>query len=53
MKITIQPELISSLIVTVILSIFFVYAGKKIKRRDQRCKRPKGVVLIDCDCDTL
>lgn len=29
MKITIQPELISSLIVTVLLSIFFVYAGKK------------------------
>ena len=34
MKITIQPELISSLIVTVILSIFFVYAGKKIREAD-------------------
>ena len=44
MKITIQPELISSLIVTVILSIFFVYAGKKIREADPT-KRPKGVVL--------
>ena len=45
MKITIQPELISSLIVTVILSIFFVYAGKKIREADPT-KRPKGVVLV-------
>ena len=45
MKITIQPELISSLIVTVILSIFFVYAGKKIREADPT-KRPKGVVLL-------
>ena len=45
MKITIQPELISSLIVTVLLSIFFVYAGKKIREADPT-KRPKGVVLL-------
>ena len=45
MKITIQPELISSLIVTVILSIFFVYAGKKIREADPT-KRPTGVVLV-------
>ena len=45
MKITIQPELISSLIVTVLLSIFFVYAGKKTREADPT-KRPKGVVLL-------
>jgi F0F1-type ATP synthase, subunit a len=42
--IQIQPTLISSLLITVCLCFFFVYAGKKIKSSDP-LKKPKGLVL--------
>ncbi len=46
--VTIQTELIFSLIIMVALGIFFVYAGKKVMAADP-LERPKGVVLV---CET-
>ena len=46
--IVIQPELVFSLIIMKILSIFFVLVGRKVKVADPT-KRPKGVVLV---CET-
>lgn len=48
MHIVIQPELIFSLIIMTILSIFFVLVGRKVKVADPT-KRPRGVVLV---CET-
>ena len=45
MHVTIQPELISSLIITTFLCILFVYCGIKIRQADP-LEKPKGVVLI-------
>lgn len=42
---TIAPELVSSLCVSVILGILFVYAGKKVEKADP-LKRPHGIVLV-------
>ena len=47
-NIVIQPELVFSLIIMTILSIFFVLVGRKVKVADPT-KRPKGVVLV---CET-
>jgi F-type H+-transporting ATPase subunit a len=47
-QITIQTELIFSLIIMLALGIFFVYAGKKVMAADP-LQRPKGVVLV---CET-
>lgn len=44
MKIVIQPELVSSLIITTLFCVFFVYAGGQIKKADP-LKKPTGVVL--------
>lgn len=41
----IQNELIFSLIISTVLAIFFIYAGKKIKAADPTA-RPKGIVLV-------
>lgn len=41
----IQVELIFSLIISTVLAIFFIYAGKKVKAADPTA-RPKGVVLV-------
>lgn len=46
--IVIQPELIFSLIIMTVLSIFFILAGRKIKVADST-KRPTGIVLV---CET-
>ena len=46
--IVIQPELIFSLIIITVLSIFFILAGRKIKAADST-KRPTGLVLV---CET-
>lgn len=46
--ITIQVELIFSLIIMFALCVFFVYAGKKVKAADPLSK-PKGIVLV---CET-
>lgn len=46
--IVIQPEIVFSLIIMTILSIFFVLVGRKVKVADPT-KRPKGVVLV---CET-
>ena len=46
--IVIQPELVFSLIIMTILSIFFVLVRRKVKVADPT-KRPKGVVLV---CET-
>lgn len=46
--IVIQPELVFSLIIMTILSIFFVLVGRKVKVADPT-KRPKGVILV---CET-
>ena len=46
--IVIQPELIFSLIIITVLSIFFILAGRKIKAADST-KRPTGIVLV---CET-
>ena len=46
--IVIQPELVFSLIIMTILSIFFVLVGRKVKVADPT-KRPKCVVLV---CET-
>ena len=42
---SLQPELIFSLIITIFLAGFFVYAGKKVLVADPTA-RPKGVVLV-------
>lgn len=47
-SITIQVELVFSLIIMCALAIFFVYAGKKVMAADP-LQRPKGVVLV---CET-
>lgn len=47
-RIVIQPELIFSLIIITVLSIFFILAGRKIKAADST-KRPTGIVLV---CET-
>ncbi|WP_308698136.1 F0F1 ATP synthase subunit A [uncultured Thomasclavelia sp.] len=46
--IVIQPELIFSLIIITVLSIFFILAGRQIKAADPT-KRPTGIVLV---CET-
>ena len=46
--IVIQPELIFSLIIITVLSIFFILAGRKIKAADPT-KRPTGIILV---CET-
>lgn len=46
--IIIQPELIFSVIIMASLSVFFVYAGKKIAVADPS-KKPTGIVLV---CET-
>lgn len=46
--IVIQPELIFSLIIMTVLSIFFILAGRKIKAADST-KRPTGIILV---CET-
>ena len=43
--IVIQPELIFSLIIITVLSIFFILAGRKIKAADSTM-RPTGIVLV-------
>ena len=45
LHITIQVELIFSLIIMLALGILFVYAGKKIEAADP-LERPKGIVLV-------
>ena len=45
MKIVIQPELVSSLIITTALCILFVYLGGQIKKADP-LEKPKGAVLM-------
>lgn len=47
-QITVQVELIFSLIITVFLGILFVYAGKKVMAANP-LEKPKGVVLV---CET-
>ncbi len=42
---TIQVELIYSLVIMVCLGVFFVYAGKKVALADPTDK-PKGFVLV-------
>ena len=42
---TIQVELIYSLVIMVCLGVFFVYAGKKVALADPTVK-PKGIVLV-------
>lgn len=48
MVITIQVELIFSLIIMGILAIFFIYAGKRVRLADP-LEKPKGLVLV---CET-
>lgn len=45
MKIVIQPELVSSLIITALFCVLFVYCGSQIKKADP-LKKPTGVVLM-------
>lgn len=45
MKIVIQPEIVSSLIITTLFCILFVYCGSQIKKADP-LKKPTGVVLM-------
>lgn len=47
-QITVQVELIFSLIITVFLGILFIYAGKKVMAANP-LEKPKGVVLV---CET-
>ncbi len=47
--ITIQTELVYSLVIMLVMGIFFVYAGKKFREADP-LEKPKGVVLV---CETL
>ena len=42
---SLQVELIFSLIIMVVMAIFFIYAGKKFATADPTA-RPKGVVLV-------
>ena len=46
--IELQVELIFSLIIIALLSLFFIYAGKKIMIADP-LQKPKGIVLV---CET-
>lgn len=46
--IVIQPELVFSLIIMTVLSVFFIIAGKKVMAADPTA-RPKGIVLV---CET-
>ena len=48
MHITVQVELIFSLIIMVALGIFFVYAGRKVAMANP-LEKPKGIVLV---CET-
>lgn len=48
MRITIQVELIFSLIIMFALAIFFIYVGKKVMASNP-LEKPKGVVLV---CET-
>ena len=43
--ITLQPELVFSLIIMAALCILFIYAGTKIKKANP-LERPKGIVLV-------
>lgn len=45
MRIIIQPEIISSLIITALLCVFFIYAGRQIQKSDP-LKKPRGIVLV-------
>ena len=45
LTITIQPELVYSLVLMLALGILFVYAGNKVKAADPLA-RPKGIVLV-------
>lgn len=45
MKIVIQSELVYSLIITVVLAIFFIWVGKKFKEGDP-LKKPHGILLV-------
>ncbi len=44
-KVVIQSEMLSSVLISILFTIFFIYAGNKIKKADPT-KRPKGVVLF-------
>ena len=44
-KFTLAPELLSSLVVTLILAILFIHTGKKVQETDP-LTRPKGIVLV-------
>ena len=44
-KFTLAPELLSSLVITLILAVLFIVAGKKLKQTDPLA-RPKGIVLV-------
>lgn len=44
MHITIQPEIVSSVIITTFLCGLFVYAGSKVEKADP-LEKPKGIVL--------
>lgn len=44
-KPTLAPELVSSLVITVILAVLFIYAGKRVRKADP-LKKPKGIVLV-------
>lgn len=43
--ITLQPELVFSLIIMTALCILFIYAGNKVKKANP-LERPKGIVLV-------
>ena len=47
-KIVIHESIVNWLILCVLMSIFFIVAGKKIKKADPRVA-PKGFVLL-CEC---
>ncbi len=47
-QITLQVELVFSLIITAALCVFFIYAGKKVMAANP-LERPKGIVLV---CET-
>ncbi len=43
-RIIIQPEIVSSVIITLALCLFFVYAGRKLAKANP-LEKPKGIVL--------
>jgi F-type H+-transporting ATPase subunit a len=45
MKIVIQAELVSSLIITICLAVFFIWAGKKFREADP-LEKPHGIILL-------